>query len=143
MCRLVILYSISHFMLCQPFHIVLAISYCANHFTYFVSHSMFRAAILYRVSHFCVVSAISCFASHFHIVYILYILSVILLVSNVPILASTPRCQFFTSDVIDKISILDREVSRDGSMTFGKLPVSKTCFVSAFNHYCHFIVKTV
>jgi hypothetical protein len=65
------------------------------------------------------------------------------LLSNVPVPAGTPRCQFFTSDVIDKISILDREVLRDGSVTFGKLPVSKTCFVPAFIHFCHFIVKTI
>jgi hypothetical protein len=50
------------------------------------------------------------------------------LLSNVPVPAGTPCYQFFTSDVIDKISIMDREVLRDGSVTFGKLPVSKTCF---------------
>jgi hypothetical protein len=65
------------------------------------------------------------------------------LLSNVPVPAGTPCCQFIISDVIDKISILDREVSRDGSVTFGKLPISKTCFVPAFSHYCHFIVKTI
>jgi hypothetical protein len=48
------------------------------------------------------------------------------LLSNVHIPADTPRWQFFTSDVIDSISNLDREVLRDGSVTFGKLPVSKT-----------------
>jgi hypothetical protein len=63
------------------------------------------------------------------------------LLSNVPVPAGTLRCQFFTSDVIDRISNLDREVSRDRSVTFGKLPVSKTCFMPSFSHYCHFIVK--
>jgi hypothetical protein len=65
------------------------------------------------------------------------------LLSNVPVLAGTPHCQLFISDMINKISILDREVSRDGSVTFDKLPVSKTCFVPAFSHYYHFIVKIV
>jgi hypothetical protein len=65
------------------------------------------------------------------------------LLSNVPVLAGTPRCQFFMSDVIDMISNLDREVLRDGSVTFNKLPVSKTCFLSAFSHFCDFIVKIV
>jgi hypothetical protein len=151
----------------QPFHVVSTILYCASHFSYFVSHSMFRAAILYHVSHFHVVSAISCFASHsmlcqsfyFSVRYFIYTISHSLvtflllcvlqvyylynLLSNVPIPTATPCCQFFISDVIDKISILDREVSRDGSVTFGKLPISKTCFVSAFGHYCHFIVMAV
>jgi hypothetical protein len=65
------------------------------------------------------------------------------LLSNISVPAGTPHCQFFTSDVIDRISNLDREVSRDGSVSFGKLPVSKTCFLPAFSHFCHFIVKTV
>jgi hypothetical protein len=127
---------------------VSAISYCASHFTYFVSHSISRAPILYCVSHFCVVSSISCFASHFHVVSVILLFCQIFyiygqsffgdifcilqvyyldnLLNNVPIPAGPPHCQFFTSDVIDKISILNREVSRD--VTFGKLPVSKTCF---------------
>jgi hypothetical protein len=65
------------------------------------------------------------------------------LLSKVLVPAGTPRCQFFTCDVIDKISILDKEVSRDGLVTFDKLLVSKTCFVPEFSHYYHFIVKTV
>jgi hypothetical protein len=50
------------------------------------------------------------------------------LLINIFVLAGTPRCQFFTSVVIDMISNLDRKVSRDGSISFGKLPVSKTYF---------------
>jgi hypothetical protein len=65
------------------------------------------------------------------------------LLSNVSFPAGTPRCQFFTSDVIDRISNLEREVSRDGLVSFGKLLVRKTCFLPAFSHFCHFIVKTV
>jgi hypothetical protein len=65
------------------------------------------------------------------------------LLSNVSVPAGTQRCQFFTSDVIDTISNLDREVSRDGSVSFGKVYVSKTCFLPAFSHFCHFIFKTV
>jgi hypothetical protein len=65
------------------------------------------------------------------------------LLSNVPVPASTPHCQFFTSNAIDRISNLDIEVSGDGSLSFGKLPVSKTCFLPTFSHICHFIVKTV
>jgi hypothetical protein len=65
------------------------------------------------------------------------------LLSNIPVSAGTPHCQFFISDVIDRISNLDRQVFIDGSVTFGKLPVSKTCFVPAFIHFCHFIVKTI
>jgi hypothetical protein len=65
------------------------------------------------------------------------------LLSNVHVPANTLRCQFFISDVIDRISNLDREVSRDGSVSFGKLPVSKTCFLPAFSHFCHFVVKIV
>jgi hypothetical protein len=38
---------------------------------------------------------------------------------------------------------VDIEVSRDGSLSFGKLHVSKTCFLPTFSHLCHFIVKTV
>jgi hypothetical protein len=133
---------------------------------------MFRAAILYYVSHFCVVSAISCFTSHFNVLLVFDFLTAILifcqifyiyyqsffgdiffllcvlqvdyldnLLSNVSIPANTPHCQFFTSDVIDRISNLDREVSRDGSVSFSKLPVSKTCFLPAFSHFCHFIVR--
>jgi hypothetical protein len=48
--------------------------------------------------------------------------------SNVHVPAGTPCCQFFRSDVIDSTSDLDREVSRDGSVTFGNLPVSKIFF---------------
>jgi hypothetical protein len=65
------------------------------------------------------------------------------LLSNFPVLAGILRCQFFTSDVINGISNLDSQVLRDGSVTFSKLPISKTCFVPAFIHFCHFIVKTV
>jgi hypothetical protein len=65
------------------------------------------------------------------------------LLSNVSVPAGTPRCQFLISDVIDRISNLDREVSRDGSVSFCKLPVSKTCFLPAFSHFFHFIVTTV
>jgi hypothetical protein len=65
------------------------------------------------------------------------------LLSNVSVSAGTSRCQLFTSDVIDRISNLDREVLRDGSVSFGKLPVTKTCFLPAFNYFCHFIVKIV
>ena len=135
---------------------------------------MFRPAILYYVSHFRVVPAISCFASHFNVLSAFDFVTAILmfcqifyiycqsffgdiffwlcvlqvyyldnLLSNISVPAGTPRCQFFISDVIDKISILDREVSRDGSVTLGKLAESKTCFVPAFSHYYHFIIKTV
>jgi hypothetical protein len=65
------------------------------------------------------------------------------LLSNVSVPAGTLCCQFLISDVIDRISNLDRQVLRDGSVTFNKLPVSKTCFVPAFIHFYHFIVKTV
>jgi hypothetical protein len=65
------------------------------------------------------------------------------LLSNISVPAGTPRCQFFISDVIDRISNLDREVSRDGSVSFGKLSVSKTYFLPTFRHFCHFIVKTL
>jgi hypothetical protein len=153
---------------------VSVISYCVSPFTYIVSHSMFRAAILYYVSNLCVVSAISCFASHFHVLsafdfvttilifcqifyiycqsffgdifFLLCVLQIYYLdnfLSNVPLPVGTPRCQFFISDAIDRISNLDREVLRDGSVSFGKLPISKTCFLPAFSHFCHFIVKTV
>jgi hypothetical protein len=164
---------VSDFIFYKPFHVVSAISYCVNQFTYLVSHSMFRAAILYGVCHFPIVSPISCLLAismvcpyfilcqpfYFSIRFFISIVSHFLvtcffgcvlqvyypnnLLNNVPVPAGTPRCQFFTSDVIDRISNLDRVVSRDGLMTFGKLPVSKTCFVSSFSHYCHLIVKTV
>jgi hypothetical protein len=125
------------------------------------------SAISYCASHCHIVSAISCFANHFYVVsvivffcqifyiycqsffgdiFLLCVLQVYYLdnlLSNAPVPAGTPRCQFFTSDVIDKISILGREVLRDGLVAFGKLPISKTCFVAAFSHYWHFIVKTV
>jgi hypothetical protein len=65
------------------------------------------------------------------------------LLSNIFVPAGTPRCQFFTSGVIDRISNLDTEVSRDGSVSFGKLHVSKTCFLFAFSHFYHFTVKNV
>jgi hypothetical protein len=121
---------------------------------------MFRTTILYRVSHFHALPTISmlCQSFYFSNRYFIYTVSHSLvtfflcvlqvyyldnLLSNIPILALTPRCQFFTSDVIDNISIMDRELSRDGSVTFGKLPVSKTYFVLVFSNYCHFIVKTV
>jgi hypothetical protein len=96
MCRSAILYFIGHFMLCQPFHIVPTISYC--------------------VRYFCVVSKISCFVNHFHVVLVIVFFCQIFyiycqsffddifllcalqvyyldnLLSNVPILAGTPRC---------------------------------------------------
>jgi hypothetical protein len=91
---------------------VSAILYCVSHFTYFVSH-------------FRVVSAIAmlCQSFYFSIRYFIYVVShslVILfllcvlqfyyldnLLSNIPVPAGTPRCQFFISDMIDRISILD------------------------------------
>jgi hypothetical protein len=122
----------------QPFNVVSAILYCVSPFTYFVTHSMFRAAILYYVSHFRVVSAISCFASHFNVLSAFDFVTAILmfcqifyidcqsflvtsffwlcvlqvyyldnLLSNISVRAGTPLCQFFTSDVIDRISNLD------------------------------------
>jgi hypothetical protein len=63
------------------------------------------------------------------------------LLNNVSVLAGTQRYQFFTSDVIDKISNMAREVSRDGSVSFGKLPVSKTCFLPAFSHFVTLLLR--
>jgi hypothetical protein len=100
-------------MLCQQFY------FSVIYFIYTISHSL--------VTFFCVLQV--------------YYLDNLL--SNAPVSASTPRCQFFTCDVIDKISILDREVSRNASVTFSKLLVSKTSFVLAFSHYYHLIIKIV
>jgi hypothetical protein len=66
---------------------------------------------------------------------VLHVYYLVNLLSNVPCLASTPSCQFFTCDAIDRISNLDRHVLRDESRTFDKLLVSKTYFVLAFIHF--------
>jgi hypothetical protein len=154
-------------MLSQPFYIVSALLHT-------LSPISCLGQQLYYVSHFCVVSVISCFASHFNVLSAFDFVTAILmfcqifyiycqsffgdiffwlcvlqvyyldnLLSNISVPAGTPRCQFFTSDVIDRISNLDRDVSRDGSVSFGKLLVSKTCFLPTFRHFCHFIVKTL
>jgi hypothetical protein len=65
--RQLFLLYVSHFVFYQPFNVVSTILYCVNPFTYFISHSMFRAVILFYVSHFHVVSVISCFVSHFNV----------------------------------------------------------------------------
>jgi hypothetical protein len=133
---------------------------------------MFRVAILYYVSHFRVVSSISCFASHFNVLSAFDLVTTILmfcqifyiycqsffvtyffwlcvlqvyyldnLLSNIFVPSDTSRCQFFTSVVIDRISNLDREVSRDGSVSFGKLLVSKTCFLPTFSHFVTLLLR--
>jgi hypothetical protein len=170
MFRLAILSSVSHFMLCQTFHVVSAILYICQSFyalgqpfyhvsAVFFLYQPFRGlpAILSCVCHFLLCQSLYFSVSHYIYIYI-YIKSFLLtflllcvlkvyyldnLLSNVPVLAGTPHCQIFTSDIIDSISNLDREVSRDGSVTFSKLPVSKTFFLPAFSNFCHFIVKTV
>jgi hypothetical protein len=161
------LYSISHLMSPQPFYIVSALLHtlspipCLGQQFYtmsviFVLYQPFHA--LLAISMFC--QHLFC-DSHFNVLLdILYLLSVIFcdiffwlcvlqvyylnnLLSNISVPPGTPCCQFFTSDVIDRISNLDREVSRGGSMSFGELPVSKTCFLPVSRHFCHFIVKTL
>jgi hypothetical protein len=67
------------FYFLSAIYLLLVISYCVSHFTYFVSHSMFRAAILSHVSHLSVASAISCSANHFYFVSAFPFVSVILL----------------------------------------------------------------
>jgi hypothetical protein len=141
--RSAILSSVGHFILYQLFYVVSAILYICQLF-YHVS------AIPWSTSHFMLcqsfpycVSIFFCVNHYIFLLVILYILSVIFLLiflcvlqvyyfdnllSNVPVLAGTPHCQFFISDVIDRISNLDRDVSRDGSVIFGKLPVSITFF---------------
>jgi hypothetical protein len=96
MCRSAILYSINHFILCQPFHIVPAILYCVSHFHVVSATSCF-------VSHFHVVSVIILFCQIFYIycqsffgdIFLLYVLQVYHLdnlLSNVPVPAGIPRC---------------------------------------------------
>jgi hypothetical protein len=116
------------FVLLQQFHALSAISMLCQSLYFSVRY------FIYTVSHSLVTFFLLC---------VLQVYYLDNLLSNVPVPAGTLRCQFFTSDVIDKISILDREVLRDGSMTFGKLHVSKTCFVPAFSHFYHFIIKIV
>jgi hypothetical protein len=97
-----------------------SISFSLSHFIYFVNHFFLSSFFSFLL---CVLQI--CYLDN--------------LLCNVPVLAGTLHYQFFTSNVIDSISNLDREVSRDGSVTFGKLPVSKTffaCIQPFFSFYC-------
>jgi hypothetical protein len=129
------------FVLCQALHVLPAISCCANHF-HVVSLFSFVSIILlfYQLLY---IYCLSFFADIFFFLCELQVYYIDNLLSNVPVPAGTPRCQFFSSDVIDNISNLDREASRDGLVTFSKLPVSKTFFLPIFSHFYHFIVKAV
>jgi hypothetical protein len=118
-------WSASHFIMCLPFSFVsVIILFCQSLYIYIYIY-------------------IKSFLLTFLLLCVLKVYYLDNLLSNVPVLAGTPHCQIFTSDIIDSISNLDREVSRDGSVTFSKLPVSKTFFLPAFSNFCHFIVKTV
>jgi hypothetical protein len=94
LCQLFHLY-VNHFVFYQPFNVVSAISYCVSPFTYFVSHSMFRAAILYYVSHFRVVPTISCFASHFNVLSVFDFVAAILSFCQIFYI----YCQSFFGDI--------------------------------------------
>jgi hypothetical protein len=122
-------------MFCQPFHAVPIISMLCHYFLLCQSFYFSISYYIYIVCHFLLTSFF--FLCELQVYYIDNLLS------NVPVPAGTPRCQFFSSDVIDNISNLDREASRDGLVTFSKLPASKTFFLPIFRHFYHFIVKAV
>jgi hypothetical protein len=104
-------------MVYQSFHAMPVFSILCQHF-------LLCQSLYFSVSHFIYI------VSHFLLIFlcVLQVYYLDNLLSNVPVLAGTPHCQFFISDVIDRISNLDRDVSRDGSVIFGKLPVSITFF---------------
>jgi hypothetical protein len=95
----------------QSFHGLPAISCCASpirccvSISFYVSNCTFLSIILY---------ILSVIFTEFFFLCVLLVYYLDNLLSNVPILASTSHCQFFISGVIDRISNLDREVSRDG-----------------------------
>jgi hypothetical protein len=120
----------------QPFHSLLAISILCQHF---LLCQLFYFCVRYYIYIYCQ----SFFDDIFLLLCVMHVYYLDNLLSTIPVLAGTPHYQFFISDVIDMISNLDRQVLRDGSVTFGKLHVSKTCFVPALIHFCHFIVKIV
>jgi len=49
------------------------------------------------------------------------------LLCDVSVPVGVPRCHFFTSEIIENISKADRDLSKRGFVTYGKLPVSN-CF---------------
>jgi hypothetical protein len=73
--------------------------------------------------------------------YVLHAYNLEILLSNVSVPTGTLCCQFFTSHVIDRISSLDRKMSRDGSVSFGKLHISKTCFLLVFRHFATLLLR--
>ena len=49
------------------------------------------------------------------------------LLCDVSVPVGVPRCHFFTSEIIENISKADRDLSKRGFVTYGKLLVSN-CF---------------
>jgi hypothetical protein len=92
-------------MVCQPFHVVPVLFDVVSAFP-------FMSVIVLFCLSFYIYCQSFLLSSFFLCVLLVYYLDNLL--SNVPILASTSHCQFFISGVIDRISNLDREVSRDG-----------------------------
>jgi hypothetical protein len=159
---------VSHFIFYQPFHVASHFTYFVSYFMFrttfdpmpaiLVLHQPFHSlpAISMLCQHF-----LLCQSFYFSVRYYIYIYTIrhfydifcllcVLqvyyldnLLSNVPVLVGTLYCQFFTSDVIDRIFNLDRQMLRDGLVTFAKLPVSKICFVYELIYFYHFIIKTV